>query len=65
MAVRTVFVSDLSGEEITNGESAKVTITLTSQPTKVFTLDVKEAEVGDFLSKATVKGKRGRPPKNK
>lgn len=62
MAVREVFVSDLSGEEI-NGNAAKVTITLASQPNKIFTLDAKEDEVADFVSKSTVKGKKGRPAK--
>lgn len=64
MAVRTVFVSDISGEEIVNGESASITITLASQPQKVYTLDAKETEIGDLVSKSSVRNKRGRPAKN-
>lgn len=65
MALREIFVSDLSGEEINNGESAKVTISLTSAPAKVFVLDVKESEITALLTAATVQTKRGRKPKSK
>lgn len=63
MAVREVFVSDLSGEEIVNGSAAKVTIHLTSTPSKVYVLDAREDELASLLEKATAKSKRGRKPK--
>lgn len=63
MAVREVFVSDLTGAEIHNGSSAKVTIHLSSKPSSVYTLDAREDEVANLLEVATVKTKRGRKPK--
>lgn len=65
MAVREVFVSDLTGEEISNGASARVTIHLASAPSKVYLLDAREDEIKDLLEKASVQTKRGRKPKTK
>lgn len=65
MAVREVFVSDLTGEEITNGSSARVTIHLASAPSKVFVLDAREDEIANLVEKATAQTKRGRKPKTK
>ena len=63
MAVRQVLVSDLSGEDIIPEGAAKVTIHLTSQPSRTFTLDVNEHEIAELVDKATSSRKRGRPPK--
>lgn len=65
MAVRELFVSDLTGEEISNGSAARVTIHLASTPSKVYLLDAREEEIKDLLAKATVQTKRGRKPKTK
>jgi hypothetical protein len=65
LAVREVFVSDLSGAEIVNGSAAKITIHLASSPSKVYVLDAREDEISELLGKATAKSKRGRKPKAK
>ena len=64
MAVREVFVSDLTGEEI-NGNAAKVTIHLDSAPSKVYVLDAREDEIASLVEKAHAQTRRGRKPKTK
>lgn len=63
MAVKEVLVSDLTGEEIGNGNGARVTIQLASKPQSTYTLDAREDELASLLEKANERVKRGRKPK--
>jgi hypothetical protein len=64
MARRTLFVSDLSGEEIRDGEAAHVQIILDSKPASRFHLEVLESEIEPLLVAAREQKKRGRKPKS-
>lgn len=61
MAQKSVLVSDISGETISNGTAMKVTIT--SDDGKRFELDAASAELEHLLSVARPAKRRGRPPK--
>lgn len=62
MAQKTVFVSDISGQEI-NGDSAQVTIALSNEPNTRYVLDASAAEVAQLISVAHKQKSRGRPRK--
>lgn len=64
MAQKTIFVSDLSGEEI-NGDSARVTIVTSAEPNASYTLDASVGEVATLIEKAHKSKRRGRPRKQK
>lgn len=63
MARRTVLVSDLSGEEIGNGDGATLRIVYTDARRGEVTLDVKASEVDDIAAKGKKRERRGRKPK--
>lgn len=64
MAQKTIFVSDISGQEI-NGDSAQVTIALASKPNVRYVLDAAAAEVEQLVAVAHEQKTRGRPRKAK
>jgi len=63
MARRTIFVSDLTGNEIKDGEGATVTITYHDARRGVVRLDVNAGEVDALARKGTKQARRGRRPK--
>jgi hypothetical protein len=63
MAKRTIFVSDLTGSEIKDGEGATLTITYADARRGVVRLDVNATEVDDIARKGTRQARRGRRPK--
>lgn len=63
MAKRTILVSDLTGEEIKDGEGATLTITYADARRGVVRLDVGADEVNDLARKGTKQARRGRKPK--
>lgn len=65
MARKTVFVSDLSGETITDeSKAAKVTIAYRDARRGQVVLDVLADEVEDLARKGTKQARRGRRPKS-
>lgn len=64
MARKTVFVSDLTGREIEDGQGATLTITYSDARRGVVKLDVNANEVDDLARKGTKQARRGRPPKS-
>lgn len=64
MARKTVFISDLTGEEIREAEVAKVTITYGDARRGVYVLDARAEEVEDLAGKGTKQARRGRRPKD-
>jgi hypothetical protein len=64
MARKTIFVSDLTGKEIEEKDSAKVTITYADARRGQVVLDVNAAEVEDLARKGTRQARRGRRPKS-
>lgn len=60
MAQKTIFVSDISGTEI-NGDSAQVTIALSSEPNTRYVLDASATEVAQLIEVAHKQKTRGRP----
>jgi hypothetical protein len=64
MARKTIFVSDLTGKEITDGEGATLTISYHDARKGVVRLDVNADEVSDLARKGTKQARRGRPPKS-
>jgi hypothetical protein len=64
VARRTVLVSDISGNEIADGDSATLTITYADARRGVVKLDVMASEVDDLARKGTKQARRGRPPKS-
>lgn len=64
MARKTVYVSDLTGKEISDGDSATVTITYADTRRGVVKLDVNADEVADLAAKGTKQARRGRKPKD-
>lgn len=62
MAQKTIFVSDISGQEI-NGDSAQVTIAVSSEPNVRYVLDAAATEVAELLAVAHKQKSRGRPRK--
>lgn len=63
MARKTILVSDLSGEEIKNGDGASVQITLESKPNARYLVEVAAPEIQNLLDVAIETKKRGRPAK--
>jgi len=64
MAKKTILVSDISGKEINEKDSAKVTITYGDARRGQIVLDVNAGEVADLAAKGTQQKRRGRRPKN-
>ncbi len=66
MARKTVFVSDLSGKEISNDRDAvKITVTFGDARKGMFVIDAHpdDPEVKALMSKGTQQARRGRKPK--
>jgi hypothetical protein len=63
MARKTIFVSDLTGKEIEEGQQATLTISYADARRGVVKLDVNANEVRDLASKGTKQARRGRKPK--
>jgi hypothetical protein len=61
MAQKSVLVSDISGETISNGTAMKVT--LSASDGRRFELDASEAELETLIAAARPAKRRGRPPK--
>ena len=64
MAKKTIFVSDISGKEINEKDSAKVTITYGDARRGQIVLDVNASEVADLAAKGSQQKRRGRRPKS-
>ena len=63
MAKRSVFVSDLSGDQIPEGKGAKVRITFNDARKGSAELDVTDEEGEELAGKGRKTGRRGRRPK--
>lgn len=63
MARRTIIVSDLTGEEINERDSAQVIINYSDARRGRVVLDVNASEVDDLAAKGTKQARRGRKPK--
>ena len=63
MARRTIVVSDLTGNEIDEGNAAQVVIKYADARRGQVVLDVNADEVSDLASKGTRQARRGRKPK--
>lgn len=63
MARKSVFVSDLSGEEIAEGKGATVTIKFTDARKGTIVLDVTDAEGEKLGEKGRKQARRGRRAK--
>lgn len=63
IARKTVFVSDLTGNEIDERNGAKVTIAYNDARRGTVVLDVNADEVDDLARKGTKQARRGRKPK--
>jgi hypothetical protein len=64
MARKTVFVSDLTGQEIDERNAATVTIRYADARRGQVMLDVNANEVEDMASKGIKQARRGRKPKS-
>jgi hypothetical protein len=64
MAKKTVFVSDLSGDEIADGKGAQVTIRFADARKGMIVLDVTDEEGEAMGAKGRKQARRGRRPKN-
>jgi hypothetical protein len=65
MARRTIVVSDLSGDEIPDGNGATVVITFRDARKGTIVLDLTDAEAEKLGAKGRKQGRRGRKPKPK
>jgi hypothetical protein len=63
MARRTIIVSDLTGKEINERDSAQVIINYSDARRGRVILDVNASEVDDLAAKGTKQARRGRKPK--
>ena len=63
MARRSIFVSDLSGEQIAEGKGAKVRITFNDARKGSVELDVTDEEAEELARKGRKTARRGRRPK--
>jgi hypothetical protein len=63
MAKKTVFVSDLSGDEIQDGKGATINIRFTDARKGTYVLDVTDEEAEELGRKGRKQARRGRPPK--
>ena len=64
MARKTIFVSDLSGEEIRDKDAAQVIIKYQDARRGQVVLDVNADEVENLARKGTKQARRGRRPKS-
>jgi hypothetical protein len=64
LAKKTVFVSDLSGDEIRDGRSATISIKFSDARKGTYVLDVTEEEAEELGRKGRKQARRGRPPKS-
>lgn len=63
MVQRTIFVSDLSGEQIQDGRGAKIRITFMDARKGSAELDVTDEEAEELARKGRKVARRGRRPK--
>lgn len=63
MARKTVFVSDLTGEQIEEKDAAQVVINYKDARRGRIVLDVNASEVEDLASRGQRQARRGRRPK--
>jgi hypothetical protein len=63
MARRTIFISDLTGEQINEKDAARVTIAYADARRGQVVLDVNASEVEDLAAKGVKQARRGRKPK--
>ncbi|HZQ64986.1 MAG TPA: hypothetical protein VFA66_07155 [Gaiellaceae bacterium] len=63
MARKTIYVSDLSGEEIREKDAAQVTIKYNDARRGQVVLDVNAEEIEDLARKGAKQARRGRRPK--
>ena len=63
MARKTIYVSDLTGNEIDEKNAATVTIRYADARRGQVVLDVNADEVADLAAKGTRQARRGRKPK--
>jgi hypothetical protein len=63
VARKTVLVSDISGEEIPEGQGATLTISYADARRGVVRLDVRADEVKDLARRGVRQARRGRKPK--
>ena len=63
MAKKTVFVSDLSGNEIQEGKGATISIKFADARKGTYVLDVTDAEAEELGQKGRKQARRGRRPK--
>jgi hypothetical protein len=61
VAKKTIIVSDISGKEINEKDSAKVTISYSDARRGQIVLDVNASEVADLAAKGVQQKRRGRP----
>jgi hypothetical protein len=64
VAKKTVFVSDLSGEEISEGRGAVISIKFSDARKGTYVLDVTEEEAEELGRKGRKQARRGRRPKS-
>ena len=64
MARKTVFVSDLSGNEIQEGKAARISISFQDARKGTYVLDVTEEEAEELGRKGVKQARRGRRPKS-
>lgn len=62
MARRTIFVSDLSGEQVPEGKVAQIVVKYSDGRKGVHTLDVTESEADEIARKGRASKTRGRRP---
>lgn len=63
MAKKTIFVSDLSGDEIRDGHAAEITIKFSDGRKQNAVLDVTEEEAEELARKGRRQARRGRRPR--
>jgi hypothetical protein len=63
MAKKTIFVSDLSGEEIEEGKGARITVNFDDARRGSYVLDVSAEEGAELGRKGRQQARRGRRPK--
>jgi hypothetical protein len=63
MAKRTIFVSDLSGNQINEGKAARIAINFQDARKGTYVLDVTEGEAEELGKKGKKQARRGRRPK--
>ena len=63
MARKTIYVSDITGNEIDEKDAAKVTITYTDARRGQVVLDANANEIAELAAKGTKQARRGRKPK--